>query len=404
MRTLEDIIPPSRRREALGDASPPARPSVSGGRRGRFPLATVLIALAVIGASIVILLHFSGAEVRIVPTTVAVSVQQSFTAGGDATGLSYQIVSASKTVTRSIPATGSRKVTASASGPITIYNTQAKPQKLIANTRFASSAGLIFRIHSAVTVPAGSSAKPGAVTATAYADAPGPTYDIDATSFTVPGLAGTPEANAVYARSTAAMTGGVSGTIPIVDASAEQAAVADTKGGLATDLSASLAAQVPEGYLLLPGASSVSYRELTPAASATSGQADIPVEGTMIAIVFPEAALASAIAKSASATDLGDGATFGQGTSLTLSADGGLPSSGTAPFSFSLSGAANLIAAIDGSQIATAVAGKSRSEAQIALTNYPAVKRAVLVLRPFWKQNFPEDPSAIQVTVEPSTP
>jgi hypothetical protein len=68
-------------------------------------------------------------------------------------------------------------------------------------------------------------------------------------------------------------------------------------------------------------------------------------------------------------------------------------------FSFTLSGTAVLEYTVDPVRIAAAIAGKTRAEAEVALTNYPEVKRAVLILRPFWRKVFPEDPTAIAVSV-----
>ena len=411
MRTFDDIIPPSRRKvegdmpPRMNDSRPSARPSPPR-PRGRFPYITVVVAVAIIGVSVFALLRFSSAKVEIVPIMTSLQVQGSYTAGGaggtTSGTLPFQIITAKKTATQTIAASGTRTVSSSASGSITIYNTQSKPQKLIANTRFANSAGVIFRIHTGVTVPAGSSSKPGTVTATIYADAPGPSYNVDAGSFTVPGLAGTPQASTVYGRSTTPTTGGASGTVPAVDAAAEQAAASALQGKLGPDLSASIESQVPPGYVLIPGASATTYRALPAAPSATSGKADIQEEGTITAIVFPSAAFAKTIA----ATDpgyQGEEITLGPGTSLTLTPTGGLPAADTETFAFTLSGSANLLSMVDSMQIATAVAGKSRSEAQVALTNYPEIKRAILVLRPFWRSAFPEDPASITVTVSASS-
>ncbi len=378
--------------------------SRSSGGRGRFPLITVLVAFVIIAVSLVALLHFSGAKVEITPMTISIPVQGTFTAGLSASALPYQLITAKKMESVGIATNGTKQVSGSASGSITIYNTQAKPQKLIANTQFASPAGLIFRIHSAVTIPAGTSVKPGSVVANVFADAPGPSYNVAAGSFTVPKLAHTSLASAIYARSSTAMRGGASGSAPAVDPAAEQAAVTSAKGTLATYLTSNLQSQIPSGYVLVPGASAISYRELATAPSTTSGQANIQVEGTITGVVFNATALASAILAQAGSTDVGgSGVTEGQaalgpGTVLTLSATGALPAVDTDSFTFTLSGTAALVASIDKSRIASAVAGKSRGEAQTALTSYPEVKRAILVLRPFWRQTFPEDPSSIVVT------
>ena len=400
MRTLDDIVPPSRRKESPSVAEPPPSRPVRGSRRSHFPYLTLAIVLVVIAASIGVLVYFSSAKIEITPNTVSAAVQNSFTANQSVGDLPYEIITAQKTATQSIASNGTKAVNTVASGPITIYNTQAKAQKLITNTRFATASGLIFRIHAPVTVPAGSASKPGSATATAYADQPGDSYNVAPTSFTVPGLAGTPQANQVYARSSTAMTGGASGTIPVVDSATESPTRAALIAALEPDLAKSLQEQIPAGYVLVPGAATTTYQDLAPAPSTTTGMVDLKEQGTATAIVFPNAALAKAIASGISEINA-------QNQAFTLSSVDGLkltsnslPDPNASSFTFTLSGTAPLVYTVDPAHIAAAVAGETRSAAEVALTNYPEVKRAIIVLRPFWRQAFPQDPSAISVVVD----
>jgi hypothetical protein len=360
----------------------------------------MLVALLVIAGSVSVLIYFSGAKITLTPSMTSIPVETSLTAG-TASEIPFTLITAKKAAVMTIPSTGTKEGKGSSSGTITIYNSLAKPQTLRATTRFSTSAGLVFKIPNAVTVPGGTVDKPGTVTATVVAAAPGASYDIGPSSFTLPGLAGTADANAVYARSSAPMTGGAAGPTAVVDPAAERSAVDSLKSSLASDLERALDGQVPEGYVLLTGAATTTYRALTPVASQTSGKADISVEGVVTGIVFPSAALASVIASS---TLQGSSNTLGEGTALTLAPTSAFPSSDADSFSFMLTGTASLVSKIDAMQIATAVAGKSRDEAKIALTNYPEVKHAVLVLRPFWRGHFPEDPAAITVVVGDPTP
>jgi len=413
MRTFDDIIPPSRRKTETGAPlsvvngrpplpPPPPRALPPGVPRRRFPYITIIVALVVIGVSIFALIRFSSAKVEILPMTTSVEVQGSYSAGAS-TALPFQIITAKKVATKSIAASGTKTVSVSASGPITIYNMGTKPQPLIATTRFATSAGLIYKIPKAIVVPAGTTDKPGSITATVIASAPGPTYNIGPSSFTLPGLAGSPQERTVYARSTEAMTGGVSGTVPAIDATVEQATATALQADLGKDLAQDIASQVPEGYELVSGASATIYRTLPAIASSASGKVDVQVEGTVTAVIFPSAVFAKSIANAvADPSYQGREVILGPGTSLTLTPSGGLPASDTESFTFSLSGTATLVATVDPMQIATAVAGKSKPEARVALSNYPEIERAVLVLRPFWRSAFPEDPASITVVV--STP
>lgn len=398
MRTLDDIIPPSRR--AASEATSAPAGSKSSRPRSRFPFTTIIIAGIIIVAAIGGLFYFSGAKVEVTPTTVSTAVQSSFTATQGSGDLPFVVVSVQKVATQSVTGSGTKLVNTNASGTITVYNTQSKTQKLIANTRFATTAGLVFRIHSALSIPAGTVSKPGSVQVTVYANQPGATYNVGSTSFTLPGFAGTAQASEVYAQSSAPMTGGASGQVPIITPAIDSATQSALTTALAPELTAALETQVPEGYVILTGAATTTYQELTPELSATTGKVDVKEQGTISAVAFPNAALAKAI--SASVPGLGY-----NGEPVTLSStDGlaialpGIPDASKPTVSFTLSGTAALVYTVNPTRIASAVAGKTRSAAEVALSNYPEVKRAVLVLRPFWRGSFPEDPASITVVVD----
>ncbi len=395
MRKINDIIPPSSRRETKNLTSEPVhRRSPS-----TFPYKTIIAVIIVVIASFGALTYFSTAKVEVTPNTVSAAIQSSFTASQSAGDLPYQVITAQKIASQSVKSSGTKTVNSSASGTITVYNTQAKAQRLITNTRFATTAGLIFRIHEAIVIPAGSTTNPGSTQVKVYADKTGDIYNISPTSFTIPGFAGTPLATKVYARSFEAFFGGVSGIVPVVDTSTEtQAQLALTKA-LTTDLAASMQSQIPDGYLLLPGAATTTFQELTPTPSATAGMVDVKEQGTITAVVFPNSALAKAIASSVAKLGYqGESLTLLPTSTLELSASS-MPDAEASSFAFSINGTASLSYTVDPTRIAAAIAGKSRTDAQVALTNYPEVKSAVIILRPFWRQTFPDDPASISVTV-----
>ena len=399
MRTLDDIIPPSRRKETAPLNNNPG--SREPWQQFRFPFMTLGVVAFVIIVSIIAIFYFSSAKVEVTPNTVSAAVQGPFTANQSTGSLPFKIITAQKIATQSVASSGTKTVNSFASGIITIYNMQTQTQRLIANTRFATAAGLVFRIHSAVTVPGGSTSKPGSITAKVFADQAGSSYNVAPTSFTIPGFAGMPQASQVYARSSTAMTGGASGSVPIVDAAIETKTENALIAALGPDLATSIQVQIPSGYLLLPGSATTTYQVLAPAPSSTTGQVDVKEQGTITAVVFPNAALAKAIASSI--TDFGyqgEALTLASTSDVTLKAgNDGIPDTSASLFSFTLSGTASFVYTVDSSRIAAAVAGETRSAAEVALTNYPEVKRAIIVLRPFWRQTFPQDPSSISVVV-----
>lgn len=400
MRKINDIIPPSRRRDGEPVTSESSYQEPVRYSRPKFPFKTLVAVTIIVAASVGALYYFSSAKVNVTPSSATAAVQSSFTATESTGELPYEIVTAQKIASQTVKGSGTKTVNSSASGPITIYNTQAKSQKLIANTRFATTAGLIFRIHQAVTVPAGSASKPGSVKVTVYADKAGDSYNVAPTSFTIPGFAGTPQASQVYARSSVAMTGGASGTIPVIDSAVENQARMALSSALAPELAATIKDQIPAGYILLPGSATTTFENLAPTPSSTTGMVDVKEQGTITAVIFPTSALAKAVANTVTGLGYqGEPVTLLPASTLQLSAQA-LPEPGAASFTFTLTGNASLAYTVDPTRIAAAVAGKTRSAAEVALTNYPEVKRAVIILRPFWRQVFPQDPSAISVTVE----
>ncbi|HYE23160.1 MAG TPA: hypothetical protein VEA92_01755 [Candidatus Paceibacterota bacterium] len=422
-RTLNDIIPPSRRRQMQEQAEsqdhfvrteetttpppftpPPSRPTAPRPRGGRrFPYGTALIALLVVAISAGVLFAFSGAKVEITPTTNVAYVSGEFSATRATGELPFEVVTVDKTAIKSVPAETTEDANDPAQGTITIYNAQTTPQELIKNTRFQTPAGLVFRIRESVVIPAGTENAPGSVTATVYADEGGERYNIGPSDFTVPGLEGSRAFDLVYAKSTTAMTGGFSGNRPAVSETTREAQAAGLEAALATELQTAMQEAMPEGYILLPGASTVTYEPL-PDTAGQGNNVDVKMRGIMTAVVFPNDALAKAIAYQVVGTYSGQPVRLTSTDNLTLTPTiSGAPGAAET-YGFSLAGNATITWDIDEARIAGAVAGKSRESAQVLLSGFPEVDKALLVLRPFWSQTFPQDPDKVTVEVKAAEP
>lgn len=369
----------------------------------KFPVGTAIIALIVIAASVGALLLFSGAKVTVTPETSSSYVSGEFIAtvsGGD---LPFEVVSVEKVASASVPSEGTENVTQPAQGTITILNKQTVPQQLIKNTRFQTPDGLVFRIHDSVKVPAAKGDAPGQLDVTAYADAAGENYNVGPTTFTLPGLAGSATFTQVTARSAAAMTGGFSGPRASVGQATRDAKTAELKTALAGQMNEVIMTASREGYVLIPGASTVIY-EAQPDGGATGGNVELSVKASAVAIMFPKDALAKAIAFQVVATYGGQPITLSEVSGLTLAPVGDLPGPAAEEFAFSLTGNAGLEWIVDKDKIAGAVAGKTRATAETLLSGFPEVGKATLVLRPFWSNTFPQDPAKVTVEVEKATP
>jgi hypothetical protein len=158
-----------------------------------------------------------------------------------------------KEVTKDFDATGSKDGGSKATGQAVIYNEfSGENQPLVATTRLETDDGKIFRITKNVIVPGmtsvGGETKPGAIQVDVAADQPGDSYNIDATSFKIPGFKDTPAKYEKFsAKSSSPMTGGSSGAAKVVTAQdissakervavdAKKTAIAELRSGLSSD-------------------------------------------------------------------------------------------------------------------------------------------------------------------------
>ena len=128
-----------------------------------------------------------------------------------------------------------------ARGTVTIYNNLTFAQALVATTRFLSESGVLFRLESAVTVPAG-----GSVEAQVYADIAGESGNIAPTRFSIPGLSAVRQ-ESVYATSAEAFTGGVY-SVAVVSQAELDAAASELESSLLEDAKAMLITEVGETF------------------------------------------------------------------------------------------------------------------------------------------------------------
>lgn len=107
----------------------------------------------------------------------------------------------------------SGSVSKKAEGIIRVYNAYStSSQVLIVKTRFVSATGKLFRIPEKIVVPGGHYEKgklvPGYIDVKVIADQPGEDYNIEPTTFSIPGFAGTAKFTFFYAKSFETMSGG----------------------------------------------------------------------------------------------------------------------------------------------------------------------------------------------------
>lgn len=409
-KTITDIIPPSRRRATLEQAPPeafgpqgpqmppPPPPRHEPEARRRFPWGYVIAAVVVILAAVGILFAFGGTKVEVTPVVRAVNVSSSFSATPSAGDLPFEVVTAEVTAEKQVSADGTETVDLPAQGTITIYNAQNRVQELIANTRFETPEGLIFRIRESVRVPAGTTGNPGELSVTVYADATGGGYNIGPSTFTLPGLRGSAAFEAVYAKSERSMTGGFSGTRPAVPQATRTAEYEAMRVQLETDARAAIADKVSSDYVLFPNAVAISFTE-EPDGESTGTSATLRQKAAATAFIFPREPLARAIAYATLGVYAGQPVTVRDISGLALAPEEGV-SAGAQVVAFTLSGTADITWLIDAEELKAALAGKTRDAARTLLNGFSELESARLILKPFWKGSLPSDPADIEVVIK----
>ena len=377
-------------------------------KRGRLGFSIVLLALLLVAVAGFSLL-FAGSRVIVTPKQKAVAVEGVFEAVREAQApgvLGFQVMTYSKSSSKAVSATGEEQVDESASGTIVVYNDYSSAeQRLIKNTRFETSAGQIFRIADSITVPGQSvvdgKTVPGSVEVIVYADKPGAEYNIGLSDFKIPGFTDDPRYEKFYGRSKTPMQGGFSGMRPAV----ADADLATVTAELKTEIEASIRdealAQRPEGFYLFKDMMFVDFDEVTLASKDDSVEATLT--GTLHGILFSESTFASFLATQTVAgydeepVHLQDSSTV----SVALEEkDGVIPTWNSEKLMLAINGTADLVWSYDEAQLKTDLAGRDKEALTTILSGYPAIETAEVVLRPFWKQSFPESPEDIAIETQ----
>jgi len=246
------------------------------------------------------LLAFSKTEVKIWPKTEIMTLQETIIIDSGVSQADFikktipgKIIQEKKTGSQEFSATGKELKEEKAAGAIRVYNAYStSPQTLVATTRFVSAEGKLFRTIRAVSVPGGTyeSGKlvPGYVDVEVQAAEAGDSYNIGASTFSIPGFAGTAKYTAFYGKSFVAMAGGFRGEVAkVADGDLESARIA-LREKLEKESEDLLKNMVPEDYVLLDGVvtQKVSEKEVPVSAGAEVQLFDLQLEVESEGLIF----------------------------------------------------------------------------------------------------------------------
>lgn len=401
---INDIIPPSRRKKVASESVPVSDTyTKKQKRRGGNPFLAIFGLIIVAGlAAIGVAFLFAGEKIIVHPNSQEVLVTTSVLATKTPTpgAVPFEVVTLEKVATQEVPADGTETVSEKATGTLTVVNETSDPQNWVVNTRFESPGGLIYRAQNPVSVPAASNGTPGRVDVKVVADQPGAQYNIGLADFTVPGLKGSPQFESIYATAKTPLAGGFEGERAVVTGGSEGDVRASMNSQLTQELQESIVSQIPTDAILLKGATTITFEPAPNGESSREGYAAIRQKGTAVALVLNEEVLASQVAQGTIGTYDGETVQFAPQFDLSITNAPTVSELLTAEeLELAIDGEATIVWVVDTASIKNIVAGKDRQSARAALANIPAVARAELILRPFWKGKFSQDAENIEVTV-----
>jgi hypothetical protein len=348
---------------------------------------------------------FDSATITVVPKykdVTDVSKVVTFSKDGtDIDAVPYTVAKTSLSKSKTLTQSETRKVESKASGKIVVYNNfDNKPQKLIKNTRFESSTGKIYRINQSIEIPGKKGDTPGSVEVIVYADNNGSDYNVESTTFSIPGFKGTPREKAFYAKTNGPVTGGSLGIVSLASLSDINAAKDALAVELKKDIQSEVAKIKKEGSVPMYTATEIVYedneQELLKGVTAV-----YKVTATANLILADEGKLASALAKTFADYDNAP-VRLAYQDALTYTRKESDHVDATTTLSILVEGKPRVIWKSDFSAIKELVKGKKRDDFKPIMKTINSIESAEISFSPFWLSHFPDQDK--KLTVEESLP
>ncbi len=410
--SVGDTQPHEQTADSFGMSLPPRVRGGAPSRWKRYAIRGGIVCAGLIVLAVVLSSLFSHGTVTVVPKRNLVSLDHPFTllkTPTEENTVSFNTVSIDKEGNVEIPATGEERIEKAATGRIVVYNNSSEsPLLLIKNTRFATPDGLVFRTPTSVSVPGPSkNAKgetvPGSMEIEVYADAVGEKYNIGLTDFVLPAFRenNDPLFEQVYARSKTPMEGGFEGVVRTAAKADTDAAYSNIKTQLESNLTESILASVPDGYIAIPETVTVSFENLPNMDGSSAGMVSVRMKGTAYVAALEEAALGSSIARQFVADYKGAPVRFQDTNALTITTAASSTDITTATeLPIKVTGVTDLVWQFDHEQLAEDLAGKRRSAADAIVDTYPGIESMNIAISPFWRRSLPSNVEDIDIVVD----
>lgn len=316
-----------------------------------------------------------------------------------------EILEVNKSVSGNFLSSATKLKTAKASGTIRVYNAYSTTaQPLIPNTRFVSGDGKLFRITEWITVPGahyeGSKLIPGIGDVLVTADQPGEEYNIGPSTFSLPGLVGTAAYTAIYAKSSEAMSGGMSQEILQVTQGDIDKAEAELTKRFFEESKRALGEMLPmDDFIILEDAIEGEIINFAPLAKVGDEASEFfaQADGRSKAFVFKKSAVYD-FAKNYILSQMPAGKALQENSlNMEYTIKNIAIKRGTMSLALRING--NLYTLIDEQAMKGAVADKKSDEIAEILKTYSQIEKAKVDLWPLWVEGSPSKIDQINIRI-----
>jgi len=377
----------------------------------------ILIPLVLIIAGIVAYLSFSRAEIEIWPETEIKSFEIKLTVDKSIENIDFLanlipgvVFEELGTFPQEFPSSGKKSVEKKAEGVMRVFNEYHNDQILVAQTRFQPPSEKFrpslekgenpwFKTIERVVIPAKSH-----IDVKVVADAPGEKYNIEPSTFSIPGLVGTSQYTFVYGKSSEAMSQGSKKEVSEVTQKDLEEAEKILIEEATEETKDTLQGKTSDGFVTLEEAFKT---EILETFSLTQAGAELEkfffqVKARTQAVFFKEEDLEN-FSRDFMAAEIPADKEFDQKT-LKIEYFPETINLEEKKIILSLNLQAKIYSSIDETSLKQVLAGKSLTETQLFLQNQPAVIRSKVKLWPFWVKQVPEnlDKINVRITVDPS--
>ena len=390
----------------------PARKEEGGGNKKWLPVFLLLILFSAGGFCY---FNLAKATITIWPKTQDVNVTTKLTVDKSVGSPNFiekiipgEIFEEEKVITETIPSTGKVGREDKAEGIIKVYNEYSdSTQVLIANTRFVSTNGKVFRSAARAVVPGftyddKNKIVAGSIDVKVIADQAGPDYNIAPSTFSVPGFAGSEKYTKFYGKSLQPMTGGSSEKVSqVTKEDLDNAKIALSKKAKqeceASFLEKLKGEKTVAGYLFSEDAIQTDVTETftlaTPGMEADTFSYQAKAKSQTI--IFKKSDMGSftkefVLSQSPQGNNISE-----KSTTVKIMPENVNFNLGKIILSLDIS--TKVYTDLDLSKLKEGLKGKTAMESKVLLENAPEVSRVEVKLWPFWVRKIPDDLEKIKI-------